>query len=421
MQNKQYFYLKVGFGNSLLDVCRDPHDHAIGTEARFWIGFRDVDVKELDTALAGNEFLSGNEIKKYVKAKQADLLNLHVFTQDKHKESVRFVTFSKTHLEIWEPTGKLAAIQEHDCKTMHDRINNDIALRTHVAQCFDLKKGVDLSQRNIADDKLLRGAKILPAKRVAKIERSALIPTLNSISVFRSLSSGTCRRMASIDASRQKHLFKFNPVFSKPIKFPFYDGTENWCEEMAYGQFIRLSLDYYSGVYGPEATLAEVMGEANNEKSLVKLILNTLNPAQMETLALLLSLDLGFTPEIGFANALDHIDIRARWNPDLANGRQAITQAKIIRKIFKISETNALEANSNLQRGIILIQCKDYKHSEMMLKGGVFVLDTSNTEAIYKILTDDYADSGNTFTQTKAWLRNLIWHFTTPLHIVNGN
>jgi hypothetical protein len=99
-------------------------------------------------------------------------------------------------------------------------------------------------------------------------------------------------------------------VFDNPSEFARHN-SEDFHKEKAFGQFIRLAFDYYAHP-ACNQTLAEICGVSASKDRQLKLVFATLNPSQMETLALLVCLDLGFIPEIGFANSLDHIDVRGR-------------------------------------------------------------------------------------------------------------
>ena len=228
--------------------------------------------------------------------------------------------------------------------------------------------------------------------------RSELLPTINSISVYRSFSSGTCRRIASANSGRQKVLL---PYFKQNIlSFPDLDGKPY--QEMAYGRFMRGCLDYYCA--HEAADLATTLGLRPD--AAFDVALYTLNPGQLETLTLLIMMDLGFIAEIGFANALPLIDYQGHFDETYATSigvdkNKAVEMLSIIFPSIDLSKKNHWFSNDRIQ-----IQCKNYVRNE---SDCVLWMDFNSLPRIIKLI--ESKQSQGLFRNTHFWLQNLSGKF----------
>ena len=411
----QYFFMKVGYGNSLLEACCNPD----GT-ANFWVGFADHSIESASLNIGQNGVFDKVGIKSYKDQYKTrhegahkispqnlgDILSLVCFSQASLRNSVRIVTFSPMYMDIWEIQGPLRYMNSQDVESIMNNLQSDKDSLSKALYKFSDKanKGVPLLDQ--LRQHMGANAKILPVKRICeRVERTKLIPTINSIAVYSYFSQGTFRRIASADSGRQLDLGKMFTYKDSALKcrsFPTFNNPAT--QEKAYGMFMRRCLDYYAQ-NSPELSLMDFIGLPHDAALTVSVL--TLNPGQLEMFATLLVMDLGFIAETGYANALDHIDVRARYKG--GDGfKSLLTSVTWLKSVFgKSLHGTCLDILE--QQGVIQIQCKNYKTNGFN-DGGVLCMDVSHIQEIGRMIiaSSEHFD----FTDTRRWLENLVEHFT---------
>lgn len=396
----QYLFMKVGFGNSLLKACQNEPDDTAG----FYVGFSEFDLSHVCSHKDSNGFFPEtvwDSIKNHYKTQNknqnpstqgmGDFLRLVSFSDSRNRANVRLVTFSKLEMEIWEISNEIRYAEDEDIDKIVRNLQSEPTDYSLVCSKFNAADKKDPQTL-----KTVLKSYILPVRRVCKpIPRSSLLPTINSISVYRSFTSGTCRRIASADSDRQKDL---GPIFKDSItEFYEYNGVRY--PERAYGHFMRKCLDYYCS---DDTTSLQTTLKLHDD-DVSKVALFTLNPGQLETLTMLLMMDLGFIPEIGFANALPFIDYQGRFDTEYA--KQAnVSRAQafqIISQVFELPKTGKW-----FEEDVIKIQCKNYNRSQA---GSILFLDYKKLPTI-KSIVDSHHHLG-LFKNAQIWLQNLSSKF----------
>jgi hypothetical protein len=174
-------------------------------------------------------------------------------------------------------------------------------------------------------------------------DRFRLTPFVDSLSVYQGLNRGTCRAFAAINSDKDEMLADFPGL--KDEQFP---------GETLFGAVVRL---YFDALRKQEPGWAFFKGLT--DKTRERLVLATLNPAQMETAAMLIFLDLGMTPLVGVAKGLDVVDVRMSLSH--LSGDEHQNKMHGVIDFLKRVGVEREDIIGNLQNsGILDIQCKAY-------------------------------------------------------------
>ena len=355
-----FYYLKVGFSNSLLKSARSKTNE---NKANMWIGYQHISMNELtkhqnpQTGFFPKD-LKLQKVGSDETASPADLLALAAMSHHKNRDTIRIITFSQEHLEVWKI--------EDDLKIMNDEVADQITDYFQEKQdtlmqtmgLFGIPSKNNKKQNLTKEERMALfkkecfsiNSKYIQLSRVFVCSRIELPPTINSLSVYQGFSRGTFRAIASANADKEemlKNVFK-NDAELAHIK----TSTGDTYQERRFGFFIR---KYLSFLMNPNAK--DFFSELGISKTdSMKLLLYTLNPGQMESAAMLLVTDLGFVPEIGIAHALDSIDIRGRIP-------EAFSAKDILNRIKKLGlKLNKPIEDKILTDRVLEIQCKAYQY-----------------------------------------------------------
>lgn len=359
--NKFYYYLKAGYSNCLLNMGRTAREP---NTAYMWIGYQYMSFDTLTKDLSKD----GVHFTRKDKDIPTDTLNLFTMSQATYKEQVRVITFSNKLFEVWEFIEGLTQMNP----TVRSCIMNNIRqspedIQKWILGCFPMdtkqktKKNIKHSDRLNDFEKRFVGehSRFVKLKRVFHCNRTELPPPINSLSVYQGFSRGTFRPIASADSGKEEAL---TPILqhSNLIKTNTYTG--NSYTERRFGHFIRKYISFLADPTSKD--FYNYMGL--DDTSGLQLILNTLNPGQMETAAMLLILDLGFVPEIGTAHALDSIDVRGRL-PEKISPLQILQKIKLL----NLPMNKAIEEKLIGER-VLEIQCKAYQPNSVSREDIVF-------------------------------------------------
>ncbi|XZE56702.1 hypothetical protein SH139x_002827 [Planctomycetaceae bacterium SH139] len=200
--------------------------------------------------------------------------------------------------------------------------------------------------------------KTLPVKLIAKVSRSKLHTSIDSLSVYQFLNRGTCRPIWRIVGPTGPGLSEM----MKPITLPRI--SENWPhhsgEEKPFGALVRLYFNDLLSRYASDDWRQKLQSEprlsnftkdwsTNKKKNLVWL---SMNPILVETAAFYFCLDLGLLPDVGVGKGLDVVDIRARL-PDRVTPQQI---CDVLSKI-PVQLSEGLR-NRIYEERVLEIQCK---------------------------------------------------------------
>lgn len=283
MLNNYYFFMKVGFSNCFLDIAEQ-----IGG---LWVGYAEDEIPKINQegiCTAGSE--------------RIDLRSMVVATSDKWRKDVRIIVYGTDNLTIWKPTGPIRYLK-HDEGGV-DWLNEGVYASTlgkpwlkDISENFG---GVTTAAFKKLHFGTNSGFKFIPAQLETVISRDKLIASIDSLAVWQNFVRNTFRPMFTLSGSQElSDCTWLNQLKSLPAMK--ISESENHVEGN-FGKFLRWYLDKKingKGTYSiPE-----------NQKLVTAL--SILNPAQLETAAMLLCQDLGLTVDVGLGKGLDVVDVKA--------------------------------------------------------------------------------------------------------------
>lgn len=338
-----YFFYKCGKANCWLPLANEGHG--------LYVGFSD---KDAPTKSDPHPILSRKPSAQFEKLTGYDDDELVWLCHEENREWFVLVTFDKQEVVFWEVTGRVKA---------HGR---GTPVFKRALELREQATGGPRKEYSFDDDDVF---KTLPARKVARIGRSALYTSIDSLAVYQYFNRGTCRRMwraggptgaAMSDAIKDHRQGEIRGA-----------GGGERASETSFGAFTRL---YLNGVlkaanqagrgrlsrrHLSQPELADsVMGLKASDKQAI--VLSTLNPILVETAAMYLCLDLGLVADIGIGKGIDVVDIRARAE----SSRIAEHAAAKLRNVL---DCDAI-CDRLIEENVLELQCKasdqrsDYEH-----------------------------------------------------------
>jgi hypothetical protein len=324
-----YFFAKVDNGNRLLEFAEEL--------GGFYIGFFD-DEKSISNQILDFSLDTDFEIK----LNYPDWEYLNLFSEKRWRKKIRIITYDSNELKFWEIIDKVT------------RFN-----KVHSSESLP-KKLIKLKQKNLKDFHLWN---FLPVKFLSAINRSLLPSSIDSLSVYQYLNRGTFRPL--IRLADYKNKFKFPKLIEDDLnKFTIKTSKkiEETIIETKYSRILRF---YFDAIFSEKEKypieLRKTFSDLTaSEKNLILGVL--FNPAQVETMAMLLIQDIGFTADIGIGKGLDFVDIKGSLRH-----RQ---ETDISKCLEKLSTNDLIKFNKNtydkiIKEKTINIQCKAESYSDI--------------------------------------------------------
>jgi hypothetical protein len=348
-----YFFAKVDNGNRLLEFAEDL--------GGFYIGFFD-DEKNISNKILDFSLDTDFEIK----LNYPDWEYLNLFSEERWRDKIRIITYDSNELKFWEIMGKVT------------RFN-----KVHSLESLP-KKLIKLKQKNLQDFQLWN---FLPVKFLTSLNRSLLPSSIDSLSVYQYLNRGTFRPL--IRLAEYKNKFEFPKLIEDDL-YNFTVKTSKKVEEtIIETKYSRILRFYFDAIFShKEKYPTELRNTFSNLTSSEKnLILGVLfNPAQVETMAMLLIQDIGFTADIGIGKGLDFVDIKGSLRH-----RQ---ETDIKECLAKLSENDLIKFNKStfdkiIKEKTLNIQCKAESYSEIKNDLIYLLPESKNSEVENLILIEN--------------------------------
>lgn len=354
-----YFFAKVDTGNQLLEFA----DQLGG----FYIGYYSEEKN-----ISNQIYSFQNDTDVPIKLNYPDWEYINLFSEDRWRNKTILITYDSYLLSFWEITGKVTRFHEvHSLDTLPQKLK-------------DLKE---------ADLNFFKLWNFLPVKLKRTINRSILPSSIDSLSVYQYLNRGTFRPIFRLAEYKNKFDF-FNKIEDDlfQLKVKNHLNKETIITETKYSRILRFIFD----------AILEKGNDYTNELKYLFTNLNDieknqifgllLNPAQVETLAMLLVQDLGFTADIGIGKGLDFIDIKGSLRH-----RNLI---KVDTLLSKLEIFNLIHfSNSTFQKIInektINIQCKADSYSNLSKDIIYLITDTTNQNLENVILINNLINKMN--------------------------
>ncbi|TGM31758.1 hypothetical protein [Leptospira levettii] len=367
-----YFFAKVDNGNRLLEFAEEL--------GGFYIGFFD------DEKHVSNEILDFSLDTDFeIKLNNPDWQYLNLFSEERWRDKIRVITYDSHELKFWQVTGKVTKFNT-----------------VHSLESLP-KKLIKAKQKNLKDFYLWN---FLPVKLITAINRSLLPSSIDSLSVYQYLNRGTFRPM--IRLADYKNKFEYPKIIEDDL-FKFIVKTSKKAEEtIIETKYSRILRFYFDAIFSKKEEYSTELRKtfsnlSNSEKNLILGVL--FNPAQVETMAMLLIQDIGFTADIGIGKGLDFVDIKGSLRHR--------SEADIRGCLAKLSENNFIKINKStfdkiIKEKTINIQCKaesysditndliyllpESKHSELeniiLIENIIEKMDNSNFNIDFPLLSD---------------------------------
>ena len=337
-----YFFAKVDTGNQLLEFAEQL--------GGFYIGFYREEEK-----ISNQIYDFRNDTDVPIRLNYPDWEYINLFSEERWRNKIIIVTYDSYVLSFWEITDKVKRFNE-----VHSEDDLPQKLK-------DLKKN-DLKYYNLWN--------FLPVKLKKTINRSILPSSIDSLSVYQYLNRGTFRPVFRLAEYKDKFSFyskKTDDLFELKVKNHL--DQETIIKETKYSRILRFIFDAIltnGNKYTTElkyffANLSEV------EKNQIFGML--LNPAQVETLAMLLIQDVGFTADIGIGKGLDFVDIKGSLRH-----RDQINVELLLSKLtkFNLIEFSKSTFKKIIDEKTINIQCKAESYSNLSKDIIYIITDTSS-------------------------------------------
>jgi hypothetical protein len=330
-----YFVYKNGKGNfwsPLTDKLLGP-----GRESVLYVGFDDHwrDERSSGPMEPRPSLLVGNEHR--------DMKYILFVSHEENRNLFLLLTFEKTELWFWRVVGEV-------------RYANEVEL-TEAAKIERRPKDYD---KYFPDPRTPRSSssarlRVLPVKRIAKVPRSELYTSVDSLAVYQSLNRGTCSPLWRSNGPSGGTLTAIEP--QRAIQGC---GRVDLGVETPFAAFVRLYLNELLLHHCPGEAPQERLGNYSMDiRSARALVHATLNPILVETAAHAFVRDLGLTPDIGVGKGKDVVDVRSR----AAANDGTLDRELAARALERLKALPHLELSKTLQTklvktGTLDIQCK---------------------------------------------------------------
>ena len=402
-----YFFVKVGYGNSLLRPLLSYFMKA----QYLWFGYPQVPHEE---ALKGLDF-NNKRIKSSVKdnwknllsswQSRDDLARLYAFGH-LDREMTRLFTYDEEFIYFFKPRDQIIPASD---PVMQDFFNLGLTDddRKNVGGAFE-QKGENLAAH-------LTGGRFLPVTLIAKFSRAGLLPGINSLSVYQYFNRGAFRPLWSADSGKSKALTEVMALdaLNNSINGA-YSSTET---EAAYGRMLRC---YFDCLLSKEKirifseSLRPLLKSGKQNSTQIHFL--TMSPSQLELLGAMILIDRGFAIDVGYAGSLDHIDVRGRLSHTPSENEVSI--------LIEDFQTLGLPIKPKardllLETGVLQIQCKNYDHGTTLsrqLSPTIFLQygtspDIWSLKAISEVLVNSPELISKKFPNMWRWNLNLLRYF----------
>lgn len=337
-----YFFMKVGYSNAYLPLAMSNSN-----EIKYmWVGFENL------------KWLSSQNISSTAKPSSiADFKLLLHATDEQHRNYVRIITMTDNQLQCWSIQGTLVGFRGH---AEEARIKDLVLNAPHLFKAFKQSVGVDKNANLVttfASDPN-KFPKLLPVKLEFSVPRVSLATPVNSLRTYQSLNRGTFRALQRVGTDISiPELEELNYA-----SLPLADFTNGKIlgPERDKGKFFRIYLDEIRRRELKHTTL--LPHDYFMKDTTVSLIAKTFSPSQVETLAMLLTIDLKLTPDVGIGNGMDVVDV-------VATARVSDTPTATIESaLASIEDMRGAKLDPSLRNFsknnlCLLIQCKAYDYS----------------------------------------------------------
>jgi len=255
-------------------------------------------------------------------AESKDLRHLKLMSMLRYREQVRVLCFGKDSLHIFKITGDLCPIPKNQ------KAIDWTKPETYGQFPSPWVKGIRKSYGKYSSQEYLdyihgpMGFKFLPATPERTILRGEVYAAVDSLSVWQAFSRRTFQpifEMYTGSPLSGLEWLKGIPDLA-PMKLSSAPGDE--LLETPHGKFVRLYLNQLTG------RASENIFSNLSDADMISTLVGSLNPAQVETAAMLMCLDLGLTIDVGVGKGLDVADSRATVRHlDKAKGDLILTAA----------------------------------------------------------------------------------------------
>lgn len=370
-----YFFAKVDNGNRLLKAAKDF--------GGFYIGFFDEEKPEDYPIL---DFPQDDSHPVRLNYPDWEFINL--FSETRWRDRVRVITYDESHLTFWKITGKVS------------KFDGAVSPK---------QKAIGLSKVNAkktdSDTSLWH---FLPVAEVNRVQRSLLPAPIDSLSVYQYLNRGTFRPIMRLAEYKKVPEIKDYPALPQiSIKAKRGKVTTNEpLVETAYGQLVRVFLDaMVENGYKYSEHLREVFGPVS-EPEKFGFVQALFNPAQVETLGMLLLQDLGLTVDIGVGKGLDFVDVkgtaRHHKKPNIAKSLKKLRDWKLAELSPGLEQKITTERTINLQCKAEPVKPEPVELLYLMPKGKATYKDLIYTDTFIELI--DKPDFAKEFSKTHDWL-----------------
>lgn len=384
MDSFYYFFMKVGNSNCFL-----PFAQQLGG---LWVGYDGLPLPQIEK----NIIVKGKE--------QADLRYLQLVSQSHLRHQIRVVSYGKDSLQIFRITDSLRLLGPNknlDWSNPHLYITFPTAWKESVKQRF----GQVGSKEFMTHMQGPTGWKLLPARLEANLSRSSLIAPIDSLSVWQSFNRRTFQPMFSLEGTKSYTRLEW---LKAQTKLPPLQVSQNEIlNEGRFGQVIRYYLD-------AKSQNQNSVFQNLSEKELTQTLFCMLNPAQVETIASHLCLDLGLTADVGVGKGLDVADVKGtvrHLEPAIRLQRIKTALQKLEGLDVQLTERlrNCIEATSTLR-----FQCKARTTSKDLDLGTVLLIEPGATTARSDTLFLERLSEApaREFPHFHDWLRVLRYDLT---------
>jgi hypothetical protein len=365
-----YFVMKVGFGNVFLRYAKEWNG--------LWVG----------------------EPSKH------DQSMLHFALQPEVRSMVRILTYSGDRLFVWKVTGNREVLPERVASLNMWR---EEATYARFGKTFLKHVESNGGFESESFKSMFNRWTLLPCELDFEIPRSRLVAPIDSLAVYRYLNSGTFRPVFTIAKDRR------------------IAAVENFCPELLsmmpgkkieteFGRFARYYFEQYARPLADNIDFRDRPLSVLSEEDVERLVVSILNPAQIETVATLLMLDFGITPDVGVGKGLDYVDVRGSFR-HLPSERRTLTGEHVLKALAALGIRVSDRLAENVKKDYSLaVQCKAYKNAS--IEAGVLLLKPgggSSNERLDSLAVEDlfHAVRGsNCFPQLRAWLDLLRFDLT---------
>ncbi len=160
--------------------------------------------------------------------------------------------------------------------------------------------------------------------------------------------------------------------------------------ETVFGKFVRIYLNYLIDSHNDESSAQDSYFRKLSDEKIYSIITSVLNPAQVETLAYHLSLDLRLTPDVGLGKGLDVADVKAS-----CRHHSEAESEKIILNVIKTLKELKVDLSDKLEQRI-----KKEKTVRIQCKAGNISTKNKNEEILYLETPKKDKDRNTIYTDT---------------------